>query len=274
LTPRGVAAFASATWCRLLTTQCIVSLLAAGVAVWFLETSLMPVVRDAVRHLPAEGEIRDQQLFWRGASPVKLAGNELVNIGVDLYHSGQLVRESDVQFEFGKKNLRVSSMFGYAVLDYPVGWRLAFNRTELDPWWEAREPWIAAAAAIACVLGLLLSWNLLAAIYCVPVRIITLYENRDLGWRSSWKLAGAALLPGALFLTAGIAACALHFVGLVQLGVCFVLHVVIGWIYLFISPLFLPRVGAGVPARRNPFTGSTRPASDPRSRAPNPFKAD
>ena len=119
---------------------------------------------------------------------------------------------------------------------------MAFNRTKLEPWWGAREPWLIVAAAALAAISLFASWTLLATLYCIPVKLITLFENRDLRWGQSWRLSGAAMLPGALFLTFGIVAFSFGLVDLMQLGTLFVLHIVIGWIYLFISPLFLPRV--------------------------------
>ena len=43
----------------------------------------------------------------------------------------------------------------------------------------------------------MLSWTLLATVYCVPVRVFSFLENRDLEWGQSWLLAGAAMMPGA-----------------------------------------------------------------------------
>jgi hypothetical protein len=274
LTPRGIAAFAGAPFRRLFLVQLIVALLAAGAVAWSLKSAWLPVVRAAIRQLPAEGEIRDEQLDWRGEPSVQLAGNHFLGIGVDLNHSGQLGREAQLQVEFGRKNARVSSMLGYEVIDYPPGWRMAFNRTELDPWWGAWEPWIAVIAAASTVLALLASWSVLATLYCVPVKLIPLFENRNLSWGQSWRLAGAALMPGALFLTCGIVAWSLNFFDLIQLGGMGILHVVIGWIYLFISPLFLPRLSRTATPRDNPFAETMKPSPPPRKKSSNPFKAE
>ena len=58
-----------------------------------------------------------------------------------------------------------------------------------------------------------------------------------------------------------------------QLSTLFILHFVIGWIYLFISPLFLPRVAESAAPKTNPFTKKPQekpaPASDK-----NPFKGN
>ena len=260
LTPRGVAAFARAPLWRLVAVQLAVALLAAVVTGWFLEEECFPVVRAAIRHMPDEGEIRAQGLDWRGSSPVKLAGNHFLGLDVDLGHSGQLARESHVQVELGRKDLQimVAPLPGRFIFDYPAGWRIAFNRPELDSRWGAWEPELVVGVAAAMVAGLLISWAVLATVYCVPVRLITLYENRDLNWGQSWRLSGAALMPGALFMTFGLLVYGLSSMALVQLGVVWALHLVIGWIYLFISPFFLPRHPAAEATRGNPFAGERR----------------
>jgi hypothetical protein len=255
-----VAAFARSPLWRLLLVQLVVALLAATVTGWFLEEECFTVVRAAIRQMPDEGEIRTQRLDWRGTSPVKLAGNHFLGLGVDLDHSGQLARESQVQLEFGRRDLQitVTPLPGHFVVDYPAGWRIAFNRPELDSRWGAWEPELLAGAAAAMVVGLLISWMVLATIYFVPVRLITLYENRDLNWGQSWRLAGAALMPGALFLTFGLLIYGVSSMTLLQLGVVWALHLVIGWIYLFVSPFFLPRHPAAESARGNPFSGDRK----------------
>ena len=73
-----------------------------------------------------------------------------------------------------------------------------------------------------------------------------------MNFRASWKLSGAALLPGALLMAAGVLLYDFGLLDLVQLGFIFAAHFVLGWIYLFLSQLFLPRI-SGSAAERNPF---------------------
>jgi len=109
----------------------------------------------------------------------------------------------------------------------------------------------------AVFVGLLLSWFLLATLYCLPVKLITLYENRDLKLVQSWRLAGAALIPGALFLIFAIVFYALSSMALVQLAVVWCLHIVVGWIYLLVSPMFLPRHPEAA-SKGNPFNAAKK----------------
>ena len=137
--------------------------------------------------------------------------------------------------------------------DYPEGW-FPFNRTKLEPGWAAWQPMLLAGVVLGVLAGLFISWSLLATIYFFPVWLIGFYSNRDLDFRASWKLAGAALMPGALFLMATIFVYALGLLDLVQLTAGFALHFVIGWVYLFVAPFFLPARSGDTTGTRNPFT--------------------
>jgi hypothetical protein len=252
-TPRGVAAFAHATYGRLLLAQFIVAFLTAAAMVHFLEHAWFPVVREAVSQLPDKGELSHGELNWAGDPSIQLSENLFLGLAVDLYHSGKIGRAAHVQVEFGKSDFRIYHLLGYQVFEYPPEWDFEFNRNKLEPWWGAWQPWIAAIVAGCTVVGLLLTWSALAVLYCVPVRIISFLENRDLNWMQSWQLAAAAMLPAALFLTFGIVAYSMNMMDLIRLGGMLGLHFVIGWIYLFVSPMFCPRATTAKKIGKNPF---------------------
>jgi hypothetical protein len=98
----------------------------------------------------------------------------------------------------------------------------------------------------------MLGWAVMATVYFFPVWLVCFFANRDLNFRQSWRLAGAALMPGALLLTAAIAIYALGALDLIQMSFAFGAHLVLGWIYLFISVLFLQRVSPS--EKQNPFS--------------------
>jgi hypothetical protein len=251
LTPRGVAAFARARLSRLLFVQFIVALLTAVSVVWLLHDGCFPTARAAIQNLPAAGEIRSAGLDWPGSSPQLLAEGRFLAFDVDLNHSGQIHSPADVQIEFGRESIRVFSLLGYVDFPYPAD-RTAFNRTELEPLWGAWAAEILVITALGVVIVLMLSWTILATIYFLPVRVLGFFANRDLNLRQSWRLSGAALMPGALLLAAAISFYDFGFLDLVALGLAFGAHFVLGWIYWFISLLFLAR--ASPAEQRNPFT--------------------
>ncbi|HLX95466.1 MAG TPA: hypothetical protein VKU37_06970 [Verrucomicrobiae bacterium] len=239
-TPRGVAAFAGAGFGRLLLVQFVAALLAAAAVVWFVDNSCFPVVGTAIQKLPATGEIRSGRLDWPGRSPELLAGGRLLALDVDLDHSGQIGPAADVQIEFGRGTIRSFSLFGYWEWPYPRGYVIAFNRNTLEPLWGAWVTALLVIAGVAATLGVLLNWWLLATLYFLPVWLLGFFTNRDLNFRRSWRLAGAALVPGALLMTAAIVLYGIGFLNLVSFGFIFGAHFLIGWIYLFVSLLFIP----------------------------------
>ncbi len=251
-TPRGVAAFAGAGLGRLLLVQLVMAVLAAAAFVWFVDKDCFPIVGTAIQKLPATGEIRSGRLDWPDRSPELLAGGRLLALDVDLDHSGQLGPAADVQIELGRETGRAFSLFGYWEWHYPRGYIIAVNRNTLEPLWGAWAMELLLAAGAAVAIGLLVSWWLLATLYFLPVWLLGFFTNRDLNFRRSWRLAGAALMPGALLLTAAIPLYGIGFLNLVSFGFSFGAHFLIGWIYLFVSLLFVPRASITV-NRGNPF---------------------
>jgi len=251
LTPRGVATFAHARPGRLLLVQFIVAALAAIAVVCFLDMDCFPTATAAIKQLPDQGEISAGRLDWHGSWPRLIAEGNFLAFDVDLDHSGLIRSPAQVQIEFGRDSVRVFSLFGYADFRYPPDQPLYFDRTDLEPRWNAWKPDILGIAAGAVVVGLMLAWAILATIYFLPAWLICFFTDRDLNFRQCWRLAGAALMPGALLLTGAIAFYALGVLDLIQMSFAFGAHFVLGWIYLFISPLFLHRVSPV--EKRNPF---------------------
>ena len=256
-TPRGIAAFARAGFGRLLLAQFIVAVLAAGAVVWFMDNNCFPVIAAAVQKLPPAGQIRAGKLDWQDGSAELLAQGHFLALDVDPDHSGQIGPASDVQIEFGRKTVRVYSLLGYLEWNYPAGYLLAFNRNTLEPLWGAWATELLFLAAAAVMVGLLLCWSLLATLYFLPLWLLGFFANRDLNFRQSWRLAGAALIPGALLMTAAVFLYGIGFLNLVSFGFIFGAHFVIGWIYLFVSLLFVPRTITAA-SGTNPFRPSRK----------------
>jgi len=260
ITPRGVAAFAAAPTGRLLLVQFFFGLIAAAAFAWFLQVAWVPPIREAIKRLPAGAQIQGGVLEWPDTSPMLLAEGRFLAFAVDLDHAGVNASTAHVQVELGKRDWQVSSLFG--VLDapslvhttYPTNRVIALDRVEVEPWWGAREPFFIFLVAAGLVVYLMISWALLATIYSLPVWLVGFYANRTVDWRGSWRLAGAALMPGALMMAVAIVFYGLRTFDLVQLAFAFGMHLVTGWIYVLVSPLFLPRNPEVPPAEKNPFS--------------------
>lgn len=258
LTPMGVAAFAQASLRRLLLVQLIVALLVGGTVAWVLRDTYFPTISAAIAQLPATGEIRSGQMDWRGESPRLLAEGKFLAFSVDLEQAGAIRSPAHLQLEFGKRRLVLRSLLGYAAVDYPRAWIIAVNRTELSPLWGAWRPWLLVATIGGVAIYLLASWWLLATLYCAPVWLIGYFANRELGWRASWRLASAALLPGAFVMMMAFSFYDLGALDLVRLGVVFVGHLAVGWIYVGVSLFLLPRLADATKIKANPFDSTKK----------------
>jgi hypothetical protein len=261
LTLGGVASFAGASFGRLFLLQVIVALLVALSVVWAAQAGWFPVIEAALSELPERGEIRHGQLHWTGASPTRLAESTFLSILVDLHGAGRIGQSADVQLELGRTGVKIRSLLGYAALAYPKGWRIALNRAEALSWWGAWHPFLRIGVAVVVIAGLLAGWLVQAALYSIAIRLIAFYSDRAASGLGCLRMAGAALLPGALMMSGAIVLYSLHRLNLVGLFAAWLLHLLIGWVYAGLSPLRLPRL-AGSPRRRgNPFGKATRKRS-------------
>jgi hypothetical protein len=254
LTPRGVAAFARAPLRRLMLAQFLFALLAAVAVVWFLRTAWFPTVRAAVSQLPAKGQMVSGRLNWMGDSPLLLAEGHFLAFVVDTNHIGTLRSPAQIQVEFGRDDIYFYSLAGYREWPYPKDWNFGFNRDQLQPWWGAWVPPVQWLAFCGMLLWCLASWTVLATVYVVPVWFGGFFANRDLTLRQSWKLAGAALMPGALLMIVAILFYGLGVLDIVQFAAAAGVHFVASWVYLvwgvWVSPRLLPRTASS----ENPFT--------------------
>jgi hypothetical protein len=243
----------------LLVVQLVFAILAAGAVVWFLEVAWFPAIDEAIRHLPASGEIRAGKLVWTDDTPKRLAEGHFLALAVDLNHEGMARSPAHLAVEFGEQDVKVFSLFGFMQRSYPRKWTLAFNRNELEPRWGAWRPAILAVVAGAVIIGLLGSWAGLATVYFLPAWLAGFFANRDLTLAGSWLLAGAALMPGALFLTGSIVCYGLGALDLVRLGAACALHFAVGWIYVLLG-LWRRSLHPEATTAKNPFTS---PKSSP-----------
>jgi hypothetical protein len=111
---------------------------------------------------------------------------------------------------------------------------------------------------VGTMVGLLLVWFALACLYAVPVRLLAFYLDRNAGWRSSWQLACATLLPGAVVMACAVALYTLRRLDLVGLLFAWLLHVVMAWVYLIYAPTRLDRLGTVTARSPNPFRSGLR----------------
>ena len=261
LTPRGVAAFATTKIRRLLLVQFVFAVLGCTVVGWFLHSQVAPTLRSAVESLPDMSQISNGVLDWptNNPQPALLAEGRVLSVVVDLDQTGVVTSSSDLRLQLGRSDWQLASFFG--VLDvprlldtsYPIRYTIALNRGDLLPWWGAREPYLLGIAIVATGLCLFLSWWGLSVIYVPFVWLGAFYANRTITLAGCWRLAGAALMPGAVFMAAAIILYGLGAFDLLRLALAWGMHLIIGWFYVVVGTAALPRLPSVPAPGENPF---------------------
>jgi hypothetical protein len=204
LTPRGVAAFAHATGRRLFIVQIFVAALVVTSLLWFLQAAWLPVLTDAMRNLPEAGSIRGGELEFPGEART-LSGN--ARLGFIVAKEGAPAtasRAADLEVLFGKYEMAICGPLGCRRWVYPANYIIGFNRSETQAAWGAWRWAIITVVSAGTFLILLLMWWVLGLIYVPLVKVLTLFTDRQITWAGSWRLACAALLPGALIVAASL----------------------------------------------------------------------
>lgn len=266
ITFTGVAGFAVAPLSRLVVVELIVAVAAAICVMWFAASVWMPVITMAVSRLPDESLIRSGKLEWPPGAPGALAESPFLSLHAAPQSGGEAGQEADLRLEFRATALRLQSILGYVDLRYPQGWTILLNRAKLEPWWGAWRPMIVAGMGLATCFGLLVTWAILALLCAFAVRLMASCSNRQVTRFGCWKLASAALMPGAVLLSGAIILYGLHRLSLVGFLFAFALHLIVGWVYVVGAPLRLPRVSSVEPPSVDPFASA--------SEVENPFKED
>jgi hypothetical protein len=270
-TPRGAAAFAEAPLGRLMLVQMVVAAFAAATVVWFVQANWFPVAREALGRLPAGAAIRGGRLVWTTNTPVRLAESRLLALTVDAQNKGSLGRTADLEVRLHDTHLDLASWLGHVELDYPHGWTVFLSPAEVIPWWGAWAGPLLGGLAAAVALGLMASWLVLATLYCPVTLAFTFFADRRAGLGGSWKVSGAALMPGAVLLMLGLFCYGWLGMDLLRLGLFFLLHFVAGWIYIVTSPFFLSRHPAAPGLSDDPFGPLDDPGPRPKRAPANPF---
>ncbi|HSH96203.1 MAG TPA: hypothetical protein VK968_18805 [Roseimicrobium sp.] len=267
----GVASFGQRPLRRLVTVQLIVAAACTAVMVGVFTLIWLPVVDQAVARLPDKAAIRTGSLAWPSTEPDSLAANEFLAITANPSAAAVPGETADLQIELGSDRLRFNSLLGVMEIPYSNDITVPLDRAEAGPWWGARRPFLTAGFGAVIFAGLFISWTALATLYTPLVWLIGYLLDREMGSRRAFKIAAAALLPGAILLTGAILLYGLHQLPLPGLLIFFLLHIAVGWAYVIIAPFRVPKRPVEVDLKQNPFV--TPGAAESRSGAAssNPF---
>jgi hypothetical protein len=270
-TPAGVAAFAGRGAGRVLAWQLAAALLAAWVvqdawrATW--EAALD---KAAAAVPPAAGRLAAGRLTWSGTAPAILHEGPFLHVLVvpdGLLGRG---RGADVQLTLVSNRVVFQSLLGFTALPYPPGLEIPLDRVTTPGTWAAWRGPVRRTLAAGTFAGLLAAWGLLAAAYAAPLRLWVWAQGRTATAGGCWRMAGAALVPGALLMLGAIALYARGVIRLEGLLLAQPLHLLPGWALLLLAPRHLPRPAPAATAAANPFAAAE--GAPPAAAGENPFR--
>ncbi|MEO7300876.1 MAG: hypothetical protein ABI042_20105 [Verrucomicrobiota bacterium] len=250
-TPRGVAAFATAPSWRAVILKIIVALVASFTVVWFCRANYFPSIYEAIKNLPDGAALQNKILvhFPSGA----LTQRKFLSVIVDSAETGAIGQTADVQVELRKTYFQICSIFGCGLFEYPEK-NIALNRSSVEAWWGARQPVILVLIASVAGFTIWMTWIFLGLIYAPVAKLIAYFNDRELSWSGSWRLASAVQMPGAILMCLTILFYGLQTFDLIRFLFFFTIHFFVAWIYLFWAPFSLPPIKAAISPTQNPFT--------------------
>ena len=270
LTLGGVAAFARSSVARLFLVQGVVALAITTCVLWFVVDQLRPLIDQATRRLPNRTRLQRGILDWDPSAPsVVLVDSPFLNLVIRRSPGEATVTDADLRVTFEPQGWRVGTVLGFWQFRYPRDRGFELDRTEALAWWGAWQKPLWAGLGLGTMGALMGSWALLATILVWPAWAMAQAFDRQTTWVGAWRLAGAALMPGALLAGAALLMYGLRQIPLAQLVLLWILHWPIGWVYVLAAPLRLPR-RSDASVQGNPFE-SAEGRDEGRARRRNPF---
>jgi hypothetical protein len=234
--------------------QAAVALLFAGCAIWFLGHRYAPVITEEIQKMPQAARLARGKLA--GIPGVQVSETKFLSITITADANAELDRSADLQIALRGDHVEISSIlssaFGSVEIDYAKESALDLSRAHLEPWWGAWRPVVLVGVGLAVAVWLMAVWAVLAWIYAPGAKLAAWFFDRQLSWAGAWRLAGAALLPGAALVAAGLVLYGGQMVDVFGLGYFGAVHFLVGWVYLVAAPLFAPRLSSAR-TNRNPF---------------------
>lgn len=253
----GLAAYARSSFGRVLALAAIVAVLLAGATLWFLNSAWVPPIEQAISKLPEHAGIRNRALAWTNEPLTILSDSRMLTIIVDVEGNAWEGRVADVQVQLRATDVRVCSIFGCARFPYPAGYVITLDQSEIKPAWGAWKPTLLAGATVGFTLQIFLQWLVLATIGGLLLRLFAFALGRDVTLGGAWRVALAALMPGALSLVVAMCAYAIYQISLPGLFVAFLTHLLVDVVYLTGALFALPRiVSSGATRQANPFASA------------------
>ena len=234
-------------WRRLFLAQAAVALLFAACAVWFLGHCYAPVITEEIQKMPKAPSLTGGRLA--GIPGVQVSETKFLSIAITADEDAELDQSADLQIALRRDHVDISSILSSALGSLEFGYGEAV-RPGFKP-----DPSGAVVGRLAAGCfgrggsgggGLADGWSgpCWRGFTRPAAKLAAWFFDRQLSWPGAWRLACAALLPGAVLLALGLVLYGLQMVDVFGLGYFATVHFLVGWVYLLAAPVFAPRLSS------------------------------
>lgn len=242
LTPRGIATYATADRIFFTFTLALFAIICSVAVCIMMKRCLIQPINAAVERLPQQGCIANGRLEWFTNETTILIETRSLSIHVNPTDEEPIADGADLQIVFAKDKLLLRSLLGWLAIPYPKMFYFPLNLKELWTSWGAYKNSIIPAVFVISVFSLLLVWWMLAWIYSIPVSLIANILKRKVDAVGVFRISVMSQMLAAGIMAAGIVFYAYARIDLTTLCIIFAIHLPFAWIYLAITPFFLPKI--------------------------------
>lgn len=251
LTPCGIVAYTTAERFYFIATILLFAVICSASICILVNRCLVQPINIVAERLPDEGGIIDGKLFWLTNEPAVLIETRSFSIHVNPTDEEPIADGADLQVVFGKEKLLLRSLFGWLILPYPETLNFPLNLKEVWTTWGAYKNSIIPVTFLIFACLLVLVWWMLAWLYSIPISIFIKILRRKIDPIGVFRISLMSQMLPAAILSSGIILYAYNRFDLTTLLILFIVHIPFAWIYLIISPFYLP----GLPEDlENPFS--------------------
>lgn len=253
LTPQGIAAYANAERIFFTTTIALFAIVCSVCICVMANRCILHPISLAIERLPEQGAISNGKLQWFTNEPTILIETRSISIHVNPTDEEPIADGADLQVVFCKEKLLLRSLLGWLSVKYSESFNLPLNLKELWTTWGAYKNAIITAVLLITVCFLPLVWMTLGLIYKIPVALISKILKRKFELSGIFRISVMSQMLPAIIMCVGILLYAYGRIDLTTLLIIFANHIPFAWIYLIITPFYLPKIPEDT---NNPFKGT------------------
>jgi hypothetical protein len=242
ITPEGIAAYAGEKRVFFTATIAVFAILCSFCISVMVNRCLIQPLNLAIGRLPAQGAISNGVLVWFTNEHTVLIETRSVSIHVNPSNEEPIADSADLQVVFCKDKLLLRSLFGWLTIPYPKSLNLPLNYNELWTVWGAYRTAIIPVVFFITSFFIPLVWITLGIIYKIPVALMSKVLKRKVDSKGIFRISTMSQMLPAAIMCAGILLYSFYKIDITTLLIIFAIHIPLGWIYLFITPFYLPKI--------------------------------